>query len=817
MKRKKLLNKNWILKLNQKINKTKNIDSAFLKKSIPATIPGTVHTDLYNAKLIPNPFYADNELKLDWISKSDWTYKTSFNIPEGFNTQEPIYLYIEGLDTVCNIVLNKQLIGNPDNMFRHYKFEITRYLEQKNNQLQVNFKSPLKTSQELQEKYGKLFSVRHHQRIYLRKAQYSFGWDWGPSFPTMGIWKPVYLLQSSEININTVMFDTKQISNHEAIVQIRIELEGKIENNNSILVELNNKTQSYSKNILDFNTNQILIELKMKNPALWWPNGYGDSNLYNLKITIFDDQNRIVDDWQRKIGIRKIQLVTLENDKCTFKFIINNKSIFIKGANWIPSDSFIPRLDKNKYEQHLNLAKDANINMIRVWGGGIYEYDYFYQLCDEKGLLVWQDFMFACSAYPEFPKFINNVQEEVEEIIRRIQYHPCLAIWCGNNENEWLWFRENMGAYEQMPGFKIFHQLIPELIKKLDPNRPYWPTSPFGNEHDPNDYKSGNQHSWDIWSRWVDYNEVVNDNSMFVTEFGFQSPANRQTLEEVIPDEQRKVQSELFEFHNKQIEGNERLFKFLSGNLPVETNWKDFIYLTQLNQGFALKTCIEHWRFNWPETMGSIIWQLNDCWPVTSWSLIDYKLIPKIAYYFVQNVYSSQLLKIKKNKSLLNILVSNQSKENFIGYVQLYTIDCGSGNMMKTETQPIKIEADTIKIHTKYNIPDDKYILVATLLDHNKTIINRNFYIGKKWKYMTLAKAEITVKLSNDKNNKFIIITVDKPTFFIDLYHPEINFSDRGFIILPGEEKKIESTGHNMSKVDLKKIEVFSLNNFLHK
>jgi beta-mannosidase len=816
MKKKKLLIDNWILNLDDEGLNHKFIKSSKIKK-IPATIPGTIHTDLLNAKLIPGPFYADNESSLKWISELDWLYETSFDFPEDFADNVPILICFEGLDTVSEIMINGQEVGQTNNMFRKYEFDISQFLKLKNNLLQVNFKSPLRVSGEMQEKYGKIFSVRNHQRVYLRKAQYSFGWDWGPAFPTMGIWKPVYLLQPASTMIKSVLFDTTDILDDEAYVRVRVELDGKIESNYSIAIEMKNENKHIEKDIPVHKSNLIVSNIIIKNPDLWWPNGYGKQNLYDLQISLQDREKKLIDTWHKKVGIRKVQLVTSENDKSVFRFYINNKPVYIKGANWIPSDSFIPRITESKYQKLLIFSQKSNMNMLRVWGGGIYENDIFYQLCDELGLLVWQDFMFACSAYPELPEFFDNIREEVKENVKRIQHHPSVAIWCGNNENEWIWYRENMGSLDKMPGYKIYHQLIPEILKGLDPERPYWPTSPFGNSEDPNNSDSGNQHSWDIWSRWVDYEEVINDNSLFVTEFGFQAPANRKTLEDVLPIEQRKTQNEMFDFHNKQIEGTERLFRFLSGHLPVKTEWKDFIYLTQLNQAFALKICLEHWRFNSPVTNGSIIWQLNDCWPVTSWSLIDSELLPKISYYFVKNVYSPVSMKIEKENMSLKILLSNQSQVKFCGNIQIDTIEIISGDVINKEKETITIDPDSIITFSKKLSLDSRYIVVATLLNEDKTIANRNYFSEKKWKYLELNESEITIKSTKDESENYLTISVDKPSYFVDFHHPKLNFSDRGFIILPNEEHKVKVIGGDFNNSDLNKIEIFSLNKYLCK
>jgi beta-mannosidase len=586
---------------------------------VPATVPGCVHTDLLNAGLIPDPFFADNEVKLEWIHLNNWIYSTEFNLLPDFNPQEPIYLIFEGLDTLADISLNGKRVASTHNMFREYSFRVDHLLRGDSNQITIKFTSPVRGAQSLEKRHGKLAVSLNSERVYLRKAQYSFGWDWGPSFPTMGIWKPAYLMQRGSSRISSLQLFTSDLKRSYARVNLQLILDGKIRRS-QLFAELKDPQgkiiasgKSKAQKTVDFDW---IIE----NPVLWWPNGEGEQNLHTLTVCLLDATGGETDCLEKRVGIRTIQLQTENKSKNIFRFLINNQPVYIKGSNWIPADSFLPRISPRKYRSLLQMAADAHMNMVRIWGGGIYEQDIFYDICDELGLLVWQDFMFACGSYPVLPEFLENVKAEVEQVVRRFQYHPCIALWCGNNENEWIWYHTQPGPLTNMYDYRIYHKLLPALVKKLDPGCPYWPSSPFGFDRDPNSPTSGNRHEWDIWSSWVDYEKVKSDHSLFVTEFGFQGPANFHTLEKVIPPDHRKTCDPLFDFHNKQIEGNERLFRFLSGHFPVHSNWWDFIYLTQLNQGMALKTCLEQWRFYSAVTSGSIIWQLNDCWPVISWS-----------------------------------------------------------------------------------------------------------------------------------------------------------------------------------------------------
>jgi len=428
--------------------------------------------------------------------------------------------------------------------------------------------------------------------------------------------------------------------------------------------------------------------------------------------------------------------------------------------------------------------------------------------------------MFACGSYPEYDSFIENVKKEVTQNVFRLQHHPSLALWCGNNENEWIWYQEQKTSYKQMPGYKIFHSIIPVILNEIDPGRPYWPSSPFGNEEDPNSFGSGNNHQWDIWSRWIDYKGVVNDKSLFVTELGFQRPANKSTFEKYLPEENRKIQDKVFEFHNKQVEGPERLIRFLAGHLPLNTGWNDFIYLAQLSQAFALKTCLEYWKFQSTKTNGSIIWQLNDCWPVTSWSLIDSELRPKISYYFVKNVFAQTSICFLKSNDGIQIILQNVKTGNTNCKLKFNLFDISSGSLINEQIVQIKKED---KSHISYKLPatvlpDDKnQILIATLLDEKNNFLSRNYFINGEWKHKNLASANIKFQLIKNNSSDCLKLVTDKITLFLDVQHPNADFSDRGFILLPGEEKFLNIFFRSNEKINFDQLEIYTLNNYLDK
>lgn len=814
MRNRFLLNHNWSFKLSSSSDDILESPLKELSENwLPATLPGTVHTDLLDKNIIPDPFYSDNENKLKWIDNHDWEYRTSFHIDK----IDYDILVFEGIDTVADIYLNESLLFNSDNMFVKYRIDISGKIHQGKNSLRIVFKSAKRVGLELENKYGKLPVELESHRVYLRKAQYSYGWDWGPGFPTSGIWKSIYLARSEENIITNVKFVTQKIENNTAHIDISYDLEGDLKSIKQVVVQLENDVYKFNEKIETCSSTNRIDTIRIENPELWYPHGAGKQILYTLKIIIESKTDIIIDEYKKRVGIRTVELELEKEGEESFRFIVNGKPLFIKGVNWIPADSFLPRVDSNKYERILALAKESNVNMVRVWGGGVYEEDIFYETCDKLGLLVWQDFMFACASYPEHGQFIDNIKDEIKFQVSRLRNYPSLAIWCGNNENEWIWHSKHKKPLQEMSGYKIFHEIIPELLKDADSSRPYWPSSPFGFDEDPNSFNSGNTHQWNIWSHWIDYEEVAEDKSLFVTEFGFQGPANIDTLNNAIPEESRSIDSEIFKHHNKQVEGPERINFFLENHLPVNTEWEDYIYLAQLNQAFALKTCLEHWRTN-GKTNGSIIWQLNDCWPVTSWAIIDSESTPKLSYYFVKNIFSPCIIHFLKNKDEVEIYFQNQSNEIFKGNCRIYLIDSLSGSILKKMSVDVTAENNsTINIRSIPfgNSDVDKLIILARLYDDEEKILHSNYFKLHRWKEYQLAQPDIKLKLSDSPENNQLVLTTDKPAFFVDLYAEGIRFSDRGFSILPDEEVKISILNEEQIELKASEIKIYSLNKYL--
>lgn len=818
MQKKYVLNKNWRFKLDKTIGEVNRLPTSKITRWLPAEVPGNVHTDLLSNKIIDDPFYADNEHKVKWISECSWIYTTTFDFPQELENNRAIDLVFEGIDTIAETFLNGKLIGKSENMFIKYQFDVSKILVEKANELTIKLYSPVLYSQSEEKKYGKLPVALNSSRVYIRKAQYSFGWDWGPSFPTMGIWRSVYLLQNENAIIENVHFSTIQATQQNASIKTSFEISGDVQNLNAN-ISLRRESFSCEKKILVSGGQKLTQEFTIENPSLWYPNGSGEQNLYDLRITLHDSSGKVCYEVNKKVGVRKIELILNENGNSTFHFKINGEKIFARGFNWIPADSFLPRIKESKYDTLLKYAKDASANIIRVWGGGIYEDEHFYETCDQLGLLVWQDFMFACGAYPEHEKFLELVKEEVIQNVKRLRSHSCMAIFCGNNENEWIWHQQTGLAYQKMPGYKIFGQLIPELVTEYAPEIAYWESSPFGLDNDPNSYASGNRHEWGIWSRWIDYTEVRKDQSLFVTEFGFQGPANRYTLEKYLPKINQKIHDPIFEMHNKQIEGPERIIKFLSAHLPVSSNWKNFFYLTQFNQALAVKTCVEHWRNNFPHTNGSIIWQLNDCWPVTSWAVIDSELKLKMAYFLVKNIFSNCILAFSEENNELIINALNNSFENFTGRIKINKIIGESGVVRVVLDKKVMLSKNSknclvrIPLENKQNEMNTIYL--ASLYNKTGDLIFRNYHTSTKLKYLKFVQPKIKLEILEEDKNKFLQIKTDKPVFLMDVVHPKLQFSDRGFILLSNEKKNLLIEGNLPKNFKLSDLEIYHLNQFL--
>ena len=636
----KKIDENWVLHVAEK--------DTFL----PVNIPSNVHSDLHSHQLIEDPFWENNELKLQWIEDENWTYSTTFQLAEEEFTYEFINLIFEGLDTYSEVKLNNQLVFSSDNMFISYEEDVKSLLLIGENTLEVQFTSPINKNRDRVNNYPYTLPSGSETTAlqvgsFTRKAAYHFGWDWGPRFVTMGIWKPVYLKFYNEAKINHVRTETKEINEDYAIQEFHIEIESGLTPSDYRL-RIGDSLFSIE---LKEGINNISASIQINHPKLWWTHDHGNPYLYNENITL-SKNNQNIDNQLIKYGIRQVKLIN-ETDSIgtSFYFKLNGKPIFIKGANYIPQSSFLTDVTPEKYQHLLQMSKDANMNMLRVWGGGIYEQDLFYDLCDSLGILVWQDMMFACSLYPTLEdEFNNSVKEEITQNIKRLQKHPCIALWCGNNEvdvawHNWGWQHQfGYSSEDSMIIWKgqqqLFEYLIPGTIQNLD-NRPYIPSSPQSNWGTKENFKHGCMHYWDVWHGKKDINAFKNHVGRFMAEYGFQSYPSMETVLHFTDSSHLSLTDSIMINRQKSYIGNGMIEDQINKFLSPSSSFEDFVEKSQEVQSMALNFALNAHINKQPHCMGTLFWQLNDCWPGPSWSIIDYYQRPKKGYHTVKKAFTS--------------------------------------------------------------------------------------------------------------------------------------------------------------------------------
>jgi len=619
---------------------------------LPAQVPGGVHTDLLAAGRIPDPFVADHERHVQWVAESDWIYQRTFTPDAELLSEEHIFLVCDGLDTLAEVTLNGQPLGTTDNMFRQYCWDVKSLLRQGENRLMILFRSPVQYIAARQaERPLRGVSQAIPGGPYLRKAPCQFGWDWGPKLPPIGIWKDIRLEGHSVARLKEV-----HLRQHHEDAQVTIEAMISIERWGDAPVTARLRVTDPDGDILEqvsevSETAEISMQLPIAHPQLWWPNGYGDQPLYKVELLLLAEEG-VCDQRTYQMGLRTIELRQEEDEwGKSFTFVVNGVPIFAKGANWIPADSFPTRISGERLEHLIRSAAQANMNMLRVWGGGFYEEERFYDLCDRYGILVWQDFTFSCSIYPLHEEaFLENVRAEVVENIRRLRHRASLALWCGNNEMEWGWVEwgwdepeaaDLKEAYDQ-----FFHHTLPEICAAEDPDRPYWPSSPSSNTPfmDPNSVRAGDTHNWEVWHGGRPFQAYREHNSRFVSEFGFQSLPALETIRTYAEESEWNMTSYIMEHHQRSGGGNGTIITYMADHFRLPKDFESLVYLTQLLQAEAVRTGVEYWRRNRRCTSGTLYWQLNDCWPVASWSSLDYFGRWKALHYAARRFYAPVLL-----------------------------------------------------------------------------------------------------------------------------------------------------------------------------
>jgi len=830
---------------------------------LPARVPGCVHADLLRNGKIPDPFYGTNERTLQWIDKKDWEYRTVFDLDDQLAACSRTDIVFEGLDTYADVHLNGRLIVRADNMFRTWRVDVKDLLRKANNELVVRFRSPVKEDLPKLEKLGLALPAPNDDSalgglgdrkisMFARKAPYHYGWDWGPRFVTCGIWRSVRLEGFSGVRIADVFIRQNEVTAGHALLTavIEAELDGSVvparvcirwENGEAYSKWHARKTRaaagaSKAAGNPDAagasaasapagpsaagTTVTAELDFAVPQPKLWWCRGLGDPHLYTFRVALEDQSGRVLAEKQVRTGLRSIRLVTdpdADGRGSSFYFELNGVPVFAKGANHIPNDSFVTEMTRERYRHEIASAVQANMNMLRVWGGGIYEHDDFYDLCDEYGILVWQDFMFACSIYPGDDAFLENVRQEAADNLRRLRNHPCIALWCGNNEIDVAW-----AHYSDHPGWgwkrlftkeqearlwegydKLFHRILPEEVAKHAPGAVYWPSSPLAvwsgdeNQHATGVRPHGDVHYWNVWHNQEPFEHYDTNVGRFMSEYGFQSFPEPRTVEGYAPEDQMALESDVMLSHQKNGRGNQLIKAYMDQYMREPKDFRSFLLMSQALQAEGVGRAFEAHRRRKPYCMGTLYWQMNDCWPVASWSGMDYHGRWKALHYAARRQFRDTAVSVEQADGGLKFYVINDLRTPVAGELRIRLTDF-AGAERKSWTVPVRVaagEAAVVHEAAEADVLDgvrrEEAVLTATLAAGGEPLDEKRVYFvdGKS---LPLAPVAVRVVPISDDDGHAFAVTADKFARHVRLFaEAEGMFSDNDFDLLPGETKVV--------------------------
>jgi beta-mannosidase len=799
---------------------------------LPATVPGDVHLDLLANKKIPDPFYRDNEAKLQWIENESWEYRLSFEVTPALLARSNVDLVFEGLDAAAAVYLNGAQVLNADNSFRIWRVPAKAHLHAGKNLLRIVFPSPIKAAAEVAA--GDLFRLKSktEDKTYIRKPAYEYGWDWGPRFVTSGIWKPVRIEAWDKVRIADLAIRQRDVSREVAHLDAEVEVEAASAGSAKVSVQYSNNgapativatvSVHAGRNIID-------LPIEIRQPKLWYPAGYGEQPLYDFTAQV-GTGGQVSESRKVRAGLRSIELHrVLDKWGRSFELVVNGIPVFAKGADVIPFDSFPNRVTTADYRRILQSARDANMNMIRHWGGGYYETDEFYAICDELGIMVWQDFMFGNDWQPGTYAFKLNIEAEAEDQVRRLRNHPSIVVWCGNNETESAlnWPARKVlpldVKYQMWQDYLIeFSGILPRVVARLDPETPYWPSSPSA-DYEPvsESYHTGDDHIWDVWHGRVPFATYETHHSRFVTEYGFQSFPEMKTVEAFTqPEDRTSIFTPVMLAHQKNNEGNAIIHDYLLRDYSEPKDFASFLYVSQVLQAEGIKIGAEHFRRSRPETMGSIFWQLNDCWPVASWSSIDYYGRWKALQYYARRFYAPILVSPHVEDGALKVyIVSDKvNAEPVTLRVRLMDFD---GKALLEETHTVDVAPLASKVYldwplkklTDAGAADTSRVFVVAELSAGGAQLSRNLVYLAPVKHVYLKPAHLKVEATGAKGS--FKIRVSSPVLarsvYISFGNLDVQLSDNYFDLLPGET--VEITAKSAGTLDALKsqLKVISL------
>lgn len=761
----------------------------------------SVYPALIQEGLIEHPFYGVNERKSSWVENEKWIYTHSFDIED---TSAFYDLVFKGLDTYASVYLNNMQLGTSNNMHRTWVFPIHKYIKAGSNELKLVF-YPIKPINDSLYKELKV-KLPYDSRVMSRKAAFHYGWDWGPELITVGMFRPPVLRKWKSMKINDFQIYQTMLSDSAARLKFSIQIAAEFEKTIRIRITENGKTIRSKRIKLEKGLNAIELYYLLENPDLWWPNAYGKQHLYTYELELLEGSKRI-EQSQKRIGIRTVELIQ-EKDQhgSSFYFKVNGKAIFAKGANYVPADVFADQLSRARYQKLICDAKAMNFNMLRVWGGGIYESDDFYELCDENGIMVWQDFMFACALYPGNTEFLENVAQEAKDQVRRLRNHPSIVLWCGNNEIEEAW--QHWGIQKQFNyshedssaiwnSYKaLFHKLLPSVLNDLDPDRPYYSSSPKYGWGNPESMKSADSHYWGVWWGEEPFETYLKKTGRFMSEYGFQSFPQWSSIQQYIPEEEQQLTSPSFKVHQKHPRGAELIDLYMKRDFIRPDNIEDYVYVSNLVQAYGIGMAIESHRRSKPYCMGTLYWQFNDCWPVTSWSSIDYYGQWKALHYKLNILYDDVLISpIRKNDSLLVYIVSDRL-EGFKAELNASCLDF-EGKQFFAKQLNVQVKANSSELLmaiplNEMDIDTSAAFFHFNLLENSQELVKANYLLcSPKHVNLPEKRPQITVHQRNDSSIIHIFSEVFLKDFYIENFSPDDFISDNYIDLLPGETKKL--------------------------
>jgi beta-mannosidase len=820
------LNTNWVFS---------ELDS---NRWLQASVPGSVHTDLIANGILKDPFLGENESEAQWVEKRAWEYECVFDCDKKLWKQKHKELEFEGLDTYADVFLNDSLLFTSENMFVAYAKDVSRLLKKKKNKLRIVFHP----ASELIEKNKELSAVKNlpgGERVYIRKSQYQFGWDWSPRLVTSGIWKNITLRGYNAFFIRDASVRTISISPDSAVMELSLLIQGEIKD--PYTIRLWHGEQVYAQYTLTPRNNAgstfATYRFSISNPRLWWCNGLGKPELYYADVLLFagkkSDKKKVI------FGIRTIELQTIDaRGHATFRFVLNDRPVFAKGANWVPCDNFLARVPNSKYYSLLHQAQESNMNMLRVWGGGAYEQDIFYSLCDSLGIMVWQDFMFACGMYPGNLHFANQAKLEATDQLARLASHPCIALWCGNNENmegwmNWDWQKEYssaqqkdiIGEYNAL--FTPAEGIFPRVAAIQNGNTfPYWPSSPSTGWGRSEAYMKGDVHYWGVWWGMEPFSAYETHVGKFVSEFGFQGMPDERTFTEFSGKNFLTWEDSVVWKHQKHPRGFQTIRAYMERDYPVPENFSDFIYMSQVIQRDGISKAIMAQRRAMPYCMGSLFWQYNDCWPGTSWSSIDYYGRPKLLNYALKDLYKPVALSAVELHDTVYLVLINDGlvPADYIVNGTIMSFDgMLSRSFMVNYNEVLPGRSEVIGVYAIDDLVDSAYSRSNTFLyfsmysgkwDRSET----RFYFDSP-KNLALAQPEFAWITNSIAPGEFSL-TIDAASFLKSIYltldDQDATFSDNGFDLNPAEKKVVVIKTHKTLEELNKNLRIRTLNQFVN-